>query len=192
MKRINEIPTLHGTKLVLRPFRSTDLPSLVQSINDSKIAERITNVPYPYCYNDGIRWLTQMSVNKGHLANGDEPKRMDWAITQVCRGEGFALDMVVGSIAFINIDGHKAQLSYWLSRDYQGVGIMTEAVKLVADWGLREAELVRISAYTYEGNRPSQRVLASAGFEHEGVHRKEWCKDGVFHDSHTYALVREN
>ncbi len=112
MRQIKEVPTIHGSRLVLRPFQLTDLPSLVQSINDSRIAERITSVPYPYYYNDGTRWLTQMAFNSYELTTGKEPKRMDWAITQVRRGEGFALDMVVGSIAFINIDGHKAQLSY--------------------------------------------------------------------------------
>ena len=98
-------------------------------------------------------------------------------------------NFVVGSVAFIDIKDHMAQLSYWLSQDHQGRGIMTEAVREVVSWGLNECGFVRIWGYTWSDNKASQKVLERAGLTLEGVHRKVWPKNGKFYDSHMYAIV---
>jgi len=166
-------------RFVLRPFEQGDEIALVRHINSSRIAERVSNIPHPYTEKHAQDWLLRLAEerDKFHYA-----RRMDFAIT--------VSDEVVGSIAFINIDGHKAQISYWLGEEFQGRGIMPEVLRLVAEFGFTVCGFKRIWGYTWETNPASQRVLEKAGFTREGVHRKEWYKNGAYHDSVMYAIVQ--
>ncbi len=185
LKSITKIPTIvcnvRGGSFVLRPFYVHDEASLVEHINSSHIADRVSNVPSPYTTEHAREWLEHMRMNSLALSVGEKTKRLDFAIT--------VLDEVIGSVALIEIKGHMGQLSYWLSRDFQGKGIMTAAVRAVVDWGLNECGFVRVWGYTWSDNTASQAVLEGAGLKLEGIHRKVWPKNGEFYDSHMYAIV---
>jgi ribosomal-protein-alanine N-acetyltransferase len=181
MKPIKELPSINAPsgRFVLRPFRSGDEMSLVKHINSSRIAERVSNIPYPYTDTHAKEWIARLEEER---TASQYTHRIDFAIT--------VSDEVVGSIAFINIDGHKAQMSYWLGEEFQGKGIMPEALALVVEFGFVTCGFTRIWGYTWENNLASQHVLEKVGFMREGVHRKEWLKNGVYHDSVMYAIVR--
>lgn len=181
MKPLNELPALLAPsgRFCLRAFRDTDVPSLVAHINSSHIADRVSNVPYPYTEAHAREWLARLREERERYHH---MRRIDFAIDVA--GD------VVGSIAFISIDGHKAQLSYWLGETFKGKGIMPEALRMVVDFGFDVCAFVRLWGYTWENNKASQRVLEKVGFVKEGVHKKEWLKNGVYHDSVTYAMVR--
>lgn len=180
-KEFLELPTLLAPsgRFTLRPFRETDASALVRHINSSHIADRVTNVPNPYTKEHAHAWLLRVKEEREVFHHA---RRVDFVIDVA--GE------LVGSIAFINIDGHKAQASYWLGEEFHGKGIMTEALTMLVEFGFSVAGFVRIWGYTYENNPASQAVLKKAHFQFEGVHRKEWLKNGVYHDSHMYAIVR--
>jgi len=181
MKPVARLPTITAPsgRFVLRAFRAADASALVKHINSSRIAERVSNIPHPYEKAHADLWLGRLrdEHEQSHYVH-----RIDFAIA--------VADEVVGSVAFINIDGHKAQLSYWLGEEFHGKGIMPEALRLVVDFGFDVCGFARIWGYTWENNRASQRVLEKVGFEKEGVHRKEWLKNGVYHDSVMYAVVK--
>ena len=162
---------------LLRSFERTDARALIRNINSSHIADRVSNVPYPYTESDALRWFT---ILERAQASGYK-ERIDFAID--VNGK------LVGSVAFIRIEGHKAQVSFWLGEEYHRCGLMTEAVKLLVRFGQTECGFVRMWAYTYGNNHASQGVLRKAGFTLEGIHRKEWEKNGVFHDSWVHAIV---
>ncbi|HEY9585586.1 MAG TPA: GNAT family protein [Candidatus Paceibacterota bacterium] len=174
------LPTIFdpSRRFTLRPFREGDKEALVKHINSSRIADRVSNVPHPYTEKHATEWFARLEEER---TKSRYTHRIDFAIDM----EG----KVVGSIAFINIDGHKAQISYWLGEEFQGKGIMPEALKLLVQFGFSFLGLTRIWGYTWENNPPSQHVLEKAGFEREGVHKKEWLKNGVYHDSVMYAIV---
>src|SRR3989344_7755582 len=98
MKPTSELPTITSSddRFVLRPFMSGDEMALVKHINSSRIAERVSNIPHPYTESHAKEWLKQL---KEERTKWNYTHRIDFAID--VRGE------VVGSIAFINIDGHK-------------------------------------------------------------------------------------
>lgn len=178
-----------GTYFCLRAFCADDLVSLVHSINESEVANRVTHVPCPYTLDDARAWLERMKANEEVIKSGELPPRMDWAIAvQELREGGSLYNYVIGSIAFIRVMPHKAQLSYWLSADFRGRGIMTEAVKLVAQFGFKECGFKRIYGKTRDDNAASQSVLRKAGFIDEGVTHNDWEKDGKVWDSRTFAI----
>ncbi len=181
MNTITQIPTIELRVCTLRPFVMGDKASLAHHINSSHIAERVTNVPSPYTLDHAQAWLEQMRSNKVALREHQKPSRVDFAIE--------VGGMVVGSVAFIDIKDHMAQVSYWLSREHQGRGIMKVALQAVTNWGIAECGFVRIWGYTWSDNAASQRVLHKAGFALEGIHKKVWAKGGEYYDSHMFAIV---
>ena len=77
-------------------------------------------------------------------------------------------------------------IGYELHPDHWGNGYATEALREVVRYGFEELRLHRLHAWTYEPNRASQRMLAKAGFTHEGTMRKRcswgdgWVDDLLF------------
>lgn len=112
---------------------------------------------------------------------------------QICRAiavEG----KVVGTVAvYLDTDVYRktAEVGYWLGEEYWGHGIMTTAVRAICDYAFDCYDLVRIHAETYVSNIGSRRVLEKAGFELEGIMRKNIYKFGQVIDSCIYARVVE-
>ena len=63
-------------------------------------------------------------------------------------------------------------------------------VAAARDYALAQWRLVRISAHVFTFNTSSARVLKKNGFVCEGLHRKQFLKDGQFLDAKVYAFVR--
>lgn len=101
---------------------------------------------------------------------------------------------IVGCIAgFFDTDMYikNVEISYWLSAEYRGKGIMSQVVKTFSKSLYDSFDLHRIWARPFEHNKSSQRVLQKAGFNYEGLLRESVFKDGVFLNSTVYALIKE-
>lgn len=98
----------------------------------------------------------------------------------------------VGTICIENIDkiNKKASIGYWVAKPYRNRGIATKAVKLIVDIGFNKLKLKRIYAKVDEDNIQSRGVLKDAGFEKEGILRKNVLKNGKFYDEYRYEIVR--
>ena len=72
---------------------------------------------------------------------------------------------VVGDLSFKGLapDG-MVEIGYGLRKGFCGSGYMTEAVKAIVAWALRQNGVTRVEAETDPGNLASQKVLERAGF----------------------------
>lgn len=181
LEKPQKLPVLVGEGFILRPFSPTDDVSLQYHMNDDRVARDVTNIPFPYTIEHARQWISRTSA----VATA-ESTRVDFAIA--IAGE------VVGSVAFISVDGHKAQVSMWVAPTHWGRGLATAALKLLIEFGFERLGLERITAYHYTENPKSGRVLEKAGFKFEGTHTKEWRKviNGVsrLYDSNHYSIVK--
>lgn len=177
-------PILETERLLLRPFCLSDVESLRAGLNNQKISRRLTNIPYPYTLDSAREWIWRMRDEEEKKPR----KHFDLAITEK-GGVG-----IVGSVAFINIDDHRAQVSYWLAEAHEGKGYVCEALRALVRYGFEVLGFVRIYGYTFHENFRSQRVLEKAGFLCEGVCKMEWKRiiagNPVYFDSHIYAIVK--
>ncbi len=87
----------------------------------------------------------------------------------------------------MKIEGHKAEIGYWLAEKHWGKGIMTGAVRIICRFGFEKLGLRRIYAAVFPGNRASARVLEKAGFVFEGRLRNLYEKGGKMIDGLMYA-----
>lgn len=163
---------------ILRPFRKGDEKSLAENINNRNIYRNTLLIPYPYTLKDAGEWITKNLKE----ARKKRPKEINFVID--INGE------VAGSIGFSRIEGHKAEIGYWLAEKYWGRGIMTQAVKLITKFGFEKLKLRRIYVHAFFFNKASMRVLEKAGYKFEGILRKNAMKDGKFIDDYLFAKVR--
>jgi [ribosomal protein S5]-alanine N-acetyltransferase len=174
MKNILVIQT---KRFVLRPYRKSDLESMVKHINDKEIAGNTLTIPYPYSLKDAEDWYGRFRK----MMRKKRRNRIASAI--VINGE------VVGTIG-ITIHDHKAEIGYWLGRAYWGKGIMTEVVKEITKYCFNELGLRRMYAYTFPKNKASMRVLEKAGYKFEGILRKNVVRGDKLIDEYLFAKVR--
>ena len=89
--------------------------------------------------------------------------------------------------------GEKWELGYVLARAHWGQGYMTEALKALIIWGLKQKEIYRIWAVCDVDNVASARVMEKAGMQREGILRRWSVHPNLSpepRDSYCYAIVK--
>lgn len=80
-------------------------------------------------------------------------------------------------------------IGYSIDPSFQGKGLMTQAVKMVCEYGFRVLHLHRIEAGVMPSNIASQRVLEKNGFIREGLALKNVHINGQWEDHYTYGCL---
>ena len=102
-------------------------------------------------------------------------------------------DKAVGSIGVFrqsNIHRLTAEIGYYISEEYWGRGITTEAVKQTCEYVFANSDIIRIFAEPFSHNAASCRVLEKAGFRSEGILRQNAVKNDKIVDMKMYSLIR--
>jgi len=83
-------------------------------------------------------------------------------------------------------------IGYFLDKDFNGRGYMTEAVKMVVSHAFTELDFHRLEAGVMPHNVGSIKVLLKAGFTKEGIARKNVKINGQWEDHQTLAIIQED
>lgn len=163
-------------KIILREFKKEDAPRVTQLCNNINIFNNVKDTfPYPYKLNDAEYFINNC-VKQNPTTT-------------------FAIDMdgeltgTVGLEVQTDIYRLSAELGYWIGEPYWGLGIATEAVKLITDYGFNKLNLIRIYSGVYDFNEASKRVLEKAGYKLESIARKAIIKNGNIYDGYRFALT---
>lgn len=164
----------------LRDWKVGDGESIVKYANNPRIAKNLRDVfPHPYTLDDAHYFINQ-------CIHRDKSKQLIKAI--IVDGEA------VGSVGLnvqSDISRKNALLGYWLGEPFWGKGIMSEAIKRIAEEGFEKLDIERIYAKPFADNKASRKTLERAGFELEGITKKGVYKNGVIKDGTVYSLVKE-
>ena len=128
-------------RLNLRPFVSTDAPSIVASLNDAEMCYGLTVVPFPY-HLDDANWF----INEGSK---------DALAVVLCDGS------LIGAVGLGNT------LGYWIAKQHWGNGFATEAATPLLAQHFSQSNAPVVSSYV-DDNHGSASVLAKLGFEITG------------------------
>lgn len=162
----------------LRPFKESDLESLVKYANNYNIAKNLTGkFPHPYTVENGRQFIAIANKNKPHNI-----------LSIDVNGE------VVGAIGIHpqeDIMCKNAEMGYWLAEPFWGKGIVTSAVKQMTEYGFKNWDIDRIYARPFGSNIGSQKVLEKAGFQLEARFKNTIFKFGEYQDELFYAVRRE-
>lgn len=161
------------TEFELRQWQWGDEQSLVKHANNINIWNNVRNYfPHPYTIQHAYEWVNMVK---------DDP--LNFAI--------IVNDEAVGGISLVqqeDIYAKNAEIGYWLGEEFWGQGIITEAIKKVAEIGFNTTDIHRIYAGIFDYNLASQRVLEKAGFHHEATLKKSIFKNGEFWDELVFVM----
>jgi RimJ/RimL family protein N-acetyltransferase len=137
--------TLSTERLVLRPFRRSDVTAFARLAGDWAVASMTSDIPHP---------LT-------------EPQAMAWL--RPGRGEvRFAIELdgqLIGGAGFYRRRSGAAELGFWLGRPWWGCGYATEATRVVVKHGFEARRLPGFTSSHFVDNLASAGVLRKLGFE---------------------------
>ncbi|MBT8082966.1 MAG: GNAT family N-acetyltransferase [Gammaproteobacteria bacterium] len=174
-------PSIETTRLILRPFRSSDAPAVQELAGERDIADTTMNIPHPY--EDGMaeEWIA------GHEPGYNEGTMATFAI--VLRDNA----QLIGAMGLqIGRSLNKAELGYWVGKPFWNRGYATEAAVAMLDFGFDELGLNRIQAAHLARNPSSGRVMEKAGMVLEGTARQDAIKWGRYEDLVSYGILRED
>jgi [ribosomal protein S5]-alanine N-acetyltransferase len=173
-------PQLKTERLLLRVFTAADAPRVRDLAGDREIASTTIRVPHPYQEGMAEAWI---AMHPRLLAEGVS---LSLAIVLDQSGE------LIGSIGLeINAENARAELGYWIGKEYWGQGYCTEAARAVVRFAFQELGLRRIVAHHFARNPASGRVMEKLGMRQEGHLRRHVKKWGEFEDEVVYGLLRE-
>jgi len=159
----------------LRPFKDSDLTSLVKYANNYNIAKFLTNqFPHPYTDEDGRKFISSISNNN--------PVNV-FAIE--VNGEAAG---AIGIFPQSDIHEKNAEMGYWLAEPFWGKGIITRAIGEIVEYGFKTFDIAQIFARPFSINPASQRVLEKAGFTCEARLKNAIYKNGNYMDELIYVI----
>lgn len=140
-------------RLFLRPPFPEDWQAILTRLNDEQVTRNLGRAPWPYGETDA----------QSFAGMKQDPRLPHFLVT--LPGEG-----VIGSAGLGAHDG-KAEIGYWIGRDYWGRGFATEAGRAVVEIA-RTLGHPRLTAGHFVDNPASGRVLYKIGFQPTGQIRK--------------------
>jgi len=172
---------LETERLILRTPVISDAKALMEVASDPVISDNSAHIPYPFTIDDAHRWIYEQAHNAAHR------DAVSCLIFMKETGE------LTGAIWLrSNLRHRKAGIAYFVGSRFWNMGIATEAVARMVDYGFGELGLERIGASVIIGNDASVRVLTKAGFMHEGDAMKEWWReDRPLHCHHLSILKKD-
>jgi len=169
---------LETERLVLRPWREGDEPSLVRHANNRKVSINLRDhFPYPYTMEDARAWIARCRTAT--------PPHQTFAIEHAGEAIGGT-----GLQPMLDVARFTAEVGYWLGEEHWGRGFATEALRRLTDYAFESLQYERLEALVFATNPVSCKVLEKSGYEHEAILRRSAFKDGRFLDCHLYVRLR--
>ena len=117
---------------------------------------------------------------------------------KVAANDGFCAaiidgDAIVGWVGFdrIDWDSRSTSIGYWLARDRQGRGIMTEAVAALTGYAFDAWKLNRVERRIEVGNQRSAAIAHRLGFREEGTLRRRERPGDSVKDIAVYSMLAQ-
>ena len=168
-------------RISIREWKKSDAGELAAALNNKKILDNLRDgIPYPYTEKDAEEFIFS-------ILGAEKDSQYSRAIT--------ADGKVIGSVGVFrkdNIHRRTAEIGYYIAEEYWGLGIMTEVVRKICGYVFENTDIIRIFAEPFSYNTASCRVLEKAGFEFEGILRKNAEKNGKILDMKMYSLIKKS
>ena len=183
MLEINFHPfkNLETERLLLRRVSDSDVAEILELRGSS---ETMQFIPRPILKTKEEA-LTHFKMIEDKIENNQS---INWAIT--LKGQ----PKLIGIIGHYRIqpENHRCEIGYMILPQYNGKGIVTEAIKVVLEYGFEDLQMHSIEAVIDPENLASERVLQKNGFVKEAHILENELWNGKFCDSVIYSILKRN
>ena len=172
-------PTLHTSRLLLRPFNECDANAILAIFNNPRVMR----------YWDGPAWTSPVQAARFIAVCRRMEDEGSGVRMAVVRAEDSQL---IGQCAIFrwNPTYRSAETGYCLDDAVWGQGFATEALDGLLQWAFDTMDLNRVQAALDTRNPASARVLEKLGFLREGTMLEDCIVNGEVSDSWVYGLLR--
>jgi len=168
---------LETSRLILRPFVSTDAAKVQALAGDKRVSETTLHIPHPYLDGMAEQWISQ------HLAHWQNQSAVIYAITDK------ASACLMGTVSLVDIQGDEAELGYWLGVDYWGKNYATEAARALADFAFSALGINKLTADHLTDNPASGKVMEKIGMTYQHNIQKH-DRHGCLSNMKVYHLLK--
>ncbi|MGI8786260.1 MAG: GNAT family N-acetyltransferase [Pyrinomonadaceae bacterium] len=153
LKNFMPFPVLKTERLILRQIEADDA-AVVFDLRTNKTVNKFLLRTSPETIENVLRTIEKL--NQGISAGNN----IYWVLNLENDRK------VIGTICLWNLDAEKSvgEIGYEIHPDFQGKGLMREAVKRVLKYGFEEMKLEKIEAWTNTANSASIRLLERNNF----------------------------
>lgn len=178
----NKFPNFEVENVLLRELKIEDAEDMLKYISDKQVARFLPENALINNIED-IKQLIK-AMDKGF----NNKNKVRWGITKKDNNK------IIGDCGYYIIDSnnHIGKISYRLSKNFWGKGIMTKAIRRIVKCGFEEIGLNRIEASVIPSNSGSIKILEKIGFKKEGIHREELRKKDEFYDLVVYSILKKD
>ena len=172
---------LETKRLLLRRVSNDDVNEILELRGNP---ETMKYIPRPLATTKDEALAHIKMINDKIEAN----EGINWAIT--IKGNS----KLIGVIGHYRIqpENHRCEIGYMILPQYNGQGIVTEAVKVVLEYGFDDLKMHSIEGIIDPNNIASERVLLKNGFAKEAHILENEFWDGKFWDTVIYSLLKRN
>lgn len=167
--------------ILLRSYQPADAPALFRAVNASRKALR------PW-----LNWV-DLTITPQHslqyiqhaLAGEHEQRSLSLGV--------FRHQEIIGGLGMHAWDQRlrKAEVGYWVARDWQRQGIGTRAVSRFLDFLFGRLQLNKVELHIVAGNEASKQFALSLGATPEGCLRQSVMRHGKLEDLLVFGILAE-
>ena len=172
-------PKLMKTKnYTLKQIQSSDIENIHKGLSNSEIT-KYYDVHFPTLEDtkEQMEWYASLIKNETGIW---------WGIYDKNSGQFF------GAGGFNDVDKKhkKAEIGFWLLKDFWGKGIMKEVMPKLFEQGFTQLNLNRIEGYVVSENIKCKNALEKINFTYEGTMREFEYKKGNKINVDIYSILK--
>jgi len=174
-------PILKTQRLLLRQVNTNDAETILSLRSNDEVMKYI---PRPYLKSKEEA-LELIAMFDDKIENGIG---INWGICFLDEPE-----KLIGIIGHYRLkpEHYRAEVGYMIFPEYNGKGIVSEALQKVIEYGFKGMKLHSIEAILDPENKGSEKVLLKNGFVKEGHFIENEYYEGRFLDSMVYSVLNK-
>lgn len=174
---------INSTRLLLRPPETTDDVELFNLMSNKNLTKFLTWEPHQEIE-------TTQNLISALIDSQVNDKAYHWCVMFNSK--------IIGLVSLIDVRRkirtwtlNRAELSYWISPEFQGKGHATEAAKSVVEFGFKNLSLRKIIIAHASQNIESKRICEKLGFIQYAYEHDAFMKNEIWHDLIWYELINK-
>ena len=175
---VADFPIIRIDRLLLRQFVDSDIENVYKGLSDPEIIKY-----YGVSYNILEDTKAQMQFFE---TLDKEGTGIWWAVCSLDNKTFYG----AGGLNSLSKEHKKAEIGFWLLKEFWGQGVMTEVMPVICNYGFDNLGLHRIEGLVETDNLNCKNAMKKLDFKHEGTMRDCEIKNGKFISLDIYAKLR--
>jgi ribosomal-protein-alanine N-acetyltransferase len=174
------LPVITGSTFTLREMRLEDAPSLLAMLTTEEVSRFISPPP-----------TTVEGFERFIIWAGRERQAGNYACFAVVP-QGCTTAVGIFQLKSLEQGFANAEWGFAMGSPFWGTGIFAEGARLVVDFAVDVIGTHRLEARAAVANGRGNGALRKIGAVQEGVLRRSFCRNGVYHDQVIWGIVADD